>query len=237
MKSMADTPAVQLLSVSKHYGERNSGSPSAARVVFEDVSWELAEGETAVIHGESGVGKSTLLNLIAGLDRPSAGEIRLAGQSLTALGDADLARLRNRLLGIVFQDYHLESRLSAVENVILPLLLRDESLSTAREKARATLAELGLAEFADQSVALLSGGQCQRVAVARALVTRPRLLLADEPTANLDEQTARMILDRLERYQAEENASLILISHDPRALCHPGWRTVRCADKRLVEEN
>lgn len=234
---MADHPAVQLLGVSKHYGERNSGGASPARIIFEDVTWALGEGEAAVIHGESGVGKSTLLNLIAGLDRPSAGEVRLAGRSLASLADAELARLRNRLLGIVFQDYHLEPRLSAVENVILPLLLRDETLATAREKARATLAELGLEEFAGQPVGLLSGGQCQRVAVARALVTRPRMLLADEPTANLDEQTARMILDRLERYQTEEKATLVLISHDPRALGHPGWHTVRCADKRLIAEN
>lgn len=241
-------PIIQLNRVTKRYAPAgvspgpSVGSPpptraaDAAPPVLDSVDWEVEEGKSVVIRGESGSGKTTLLNLIAGLDRPTSGEIRVAGHRLNDLDDDRLAGLRRETIGLVFQDYHLEGRLTAAENVALPLLLDDLPAKEAATRARQALEPLGMVGFADKPVALLSGGQCQRVVVARALVRRPRILLADEPTANLDEETSRALFRVFETYQNEAGATLILVSHDRLALDHPGWLRARCYAGKVVFE-
>lgn len=227
---------IHLTAVSKTYASsaRQGQGADGVAPTLDGVTWAVAEGESVVVVGESGSGKTTLLNLIAGLDRPTAGRIVVAGQCLNDLDDDGLARLRREAIGLVFQNYHLENSLSAIENVELPLLLDDVDRGEAARRAREALATVRMEGFAEKSVSLLSGGQCQRIVVARALVRRPRLLLADEPTANLDEDTARALFRLLDDYQRREKATLVLVSHDRLALEHPGWRRARCEGGKVV---
>lgn len=221
-------PAVRLVGIRKSYARGETGRP-----VLDALDWELPAGSTAVIEGESGSGKTTLLSLIAGLDDADRGEILVLGRRVDTMNEGERAALRRAEIGIIFQDFHLEHRLPADENVALPLLLGDTSFAAALARARETLARVGLAEFARRPVAELSGGQCQRVAIARALITRPRLLLADEPTANLDEDTARALLATLDDYRREADATLLLISHDPLTRERRDWPRWRCEGGRL----
>ena len=162
--------------------------------MLRGVDLRVASGETVAIVGESGSGKSTLLSLLAGLDLPTRGRVRLDGADLAALGEGELARLRARRLGIVFQQFHLMSGLTALENVSLPLEL--QGVADAEARARAVLEQVGLARRAEHLPSRLSGGECQRVAIARALVVEPALLLADEPSGSLDAVTGEAV-DRL----------------------------------------
>ena len=182
--------------------------------VFAGVDLEVAAGEFVAIVGESGVGKSTLLNCIAGLDRPDAGRVRVAGAEIGALGERALAHWRRRHLGFVFQAFHVLPHLSVAQNVELPLLL----LGTPdAARAEAALAAVGLGGTGDRLPQTLSGGQLQRVAIARALVHAPPLLLADEPTGNLDPATADRILDLLADRVRAERAACVLVTHSRHA--------------------
>ncbi len=224
---------IRLVSVTKAYG-RNGGAPEPeTSPVLADVDFSLPDGETLVIRGESGSGKTTLLNLIAGLDRPTHGEVWVDGHRIDTLDDDALARYRRDTVGVVFQSFHLEQQLTSEENVELPLLLGNVARTEARDRAREALKAVRMDTFAHKRVSFLSGGQRQRVVLARAIVRRPRLLLADEPTANLDSETGRVVLDCLADYQARENATLLLVSHDPLALAHPGWRQAVCENATL----
>jgi putative ABC transport system ATP-binding protein len=186
-------------------------------VVLRDVELRLAAGEYVAIMGESGVGKSTLLNLIAGLDRPDSGGIELDGSNLIGLADDALTRLRREKMGFVFQAYHVLPYLSVAQNVALPLQLNREHAREIDTRVLGMLNAVGLQERATAMPAELSGGELQRVAIARALVHRPRLLLADEPTGNLDPDTADQVL-RLLRDQVKRNAGAgILVTHSPHA--------------------
>jgi putative ABC transport system ATP-binding protein len=231
---------IHLASITKTYVPAARRGVDAAEGVdgvaptLDGVTWDVAEGETVVVVGESGSGKTTLLNLIAGLDRPTSGRIAVAGQCLNDLDDDGLARLRREAIGLVFQNYHLENSLTAIENVELPLLLDDVDRGEAARRAREALEMVKMDGFAEKPVSLLSGGQCQRIVVARALVRRPRLLLADEPTANLDEETARALFRLLDEYQRREKATLVLVSHDRLALEHPDRRRARCEGGKVV---
>ncbi len=182
--------------------------------VLRDVSLAVPEGGTAAISGESGCGKSTLLGLIGGLDRPTAGSVCVGGRDITALGESDLSRYRNREVGFVFQFHFLLKDFTALENVIIPGMLGSESSRALRERGRQLLADVGLDQRMDAWPLELSGGERQRVAVARALINEPRLLLADEPTGNLDERNAHTVEDLLFDLVQRYGRTMILVTHD-----------------------
>ncbi len=205
----AREPVVELSRVSRQF----AGRPP----VLQDVSLTVQPGECVVLVGDSGVGKSTLLNLCAGLDQPDQGQVRLVGQDLARLDEAGCAALRTRALGFVFQAFHLIPHLSVGQNVALPRVLAGQSEAEARAAAAALLTELGLAGRADDAPGLLSGGEQQRVALARALVHHPSLVLADEPTGNLDPRTAAAAIDLLERQVRRHGAALLLVTHSSQA--------------------
>jgi len=178
------------------------------------VTFRVDQGDYVAIVGTSGSGKSTLLNLIGALDRPTSGQVRYDGRDVREMSDAELAELRNRRIGFVFQSFHLLSRMTARDNVAMPLVYRSSSPRERRERASAALAAVGLGDRMDHRPSELSGGQQQRVAIARALVTEPALLLADEPTGNLDTSTSEEIMALLEQIQAERDMALVVITHD-----------------------
>ena len=197
------------------------------------VSFEVAAGEFVAIRGPSGSGKSTLLHLIGGLDVPSAGDIRIDGALLSRLSDDELTVFRRRRIGIVFQFFNLLPTLSAEENVALPLLLDGARARDARPRALAALEQVGLAHRRRHRPDELSGGEMQRAAVARALVIEPRLILADEPTGNLDTATGEQILSLIRRAHAERGCTVVLVTHDPRAATF-GTRVITLNDGVVV---
>lgn len=182
--------------------------------VLQEVSFSLAGGASLAIVGPSGSGKTTLLGLCAGLDRPSSGEVELAGTAIGGLGEDERARVRNAHVGFVFQNFQLVPTLTALENVLVPLELRGEGGAAAETEARALLARVGLGERHEHYPVQLSGGEQQRVAVARAIVKRPEVLLCDEPTGALDATTGVVVLDALARVSAELGATTVLITHN-----------------------
>jgi putative ABC transport system ATP-binding protein len=207
--------------------------PSAAGKVdiLRGIDLEVARGETIGLVGPSGSGKSTLMAVIAGLEGPSSGQVEVAGQRLTGRDEDALARFRRDHVGIVFQGFHLVPTMSALENVALPLEFA--GASDAFERAEVRLKDVGLAHRLTHYPAQLSGGEQQRVALARATVADPSLLLADEPTGNLDGATGRMVIDLLFGLQSARAMTLVLITHDP-ALADRCSRVVRMADGRIA---
>jgi putative ABC transport system ATP-binding protein len=208
---------------------------SGGRVVdvLTDVSLAVPAGQFLAIAGPSGSGKSTLLGLLAGLDQPTAGRVEVAGVDITALDEDDLARFRRDHVGYVFQSYHLIPTLTASENVAVPLELAGRR--DAAERAQALLAEVGLAERAHHYPVQLSGGEQQRVAVARAIALAPPLLLADEPTGNLDSATGKQIIDLLVGVNRRRGCTLVLVTHDPALAAHAD-RVVTLRDGRVVSD-
>jgi putative ABC transport system ATP-binding protein len=183
------------------------------RALFAGVDLALAPGEVVAITGESGVGKSTLLNVIAGLDAADAGQVRIGGRDVAALAEPERAALRASALGFVFQAFHVLPHLSLARNVALPCLLAGVNAAEALARAEAMLAEVGLAGRGADWPAVLSGGELQRVAIARALVHRPGLVLADEPTGNLDPETAARVLDLLLAEARQRRAAVLIVTH------------------------
>jgi putative ABC transport system ATP-binding protein len=185
--------------------------------VLDRLNLEVPQGEFLALMGPSGSGKTTLLNLIAGIDRATSGTVRVAGTDLTPLSEGELAKWRSRNVGFIFQFYNLIPVLNAVENVELPLLLSHLSKKERRERALTALRIVGLADRSKHYPRQLSGGQEQRVAIARAIVTDPAVLVADEPTGDLDSKSAEEILDLMQTFNTEFGKTIVMVTHDPRA--------------------
>jgi lipoprotein-releasing system ATP-binding protein len=182
--------------------------------VFHDLQLSVAEGETVAILGASGAGKSTLLHLLGGLDIPTAGEVWVAGQRMSDLSDAERGKLRNKALGFVYQFHHLLPEFTALENVMLPVLLNGTHIPDARQRAKDLLESVGLGHRLEHKPGELSGGERQRAAVARALVNKPACVLGDEPTGNLDEKTAAHVFAQMIDLNHAQRTSLVLVTHD-----------------------
>ena len=201
--------------------------------VLENIDLEVAPGESVALMGPSGSGKTTLLNLIAGIDRPTSGRIEVAGRDLGGLSERELAAFRSRHIGFIFQLYNLIPVLTAFENVELPLLLTSLSKADRKKHVMTALEVVGLAERISHYPRQLSGGQEQRVAIARAIVTDPTLLLADEPTGDLDKRSEEDVLILLKRLNREFKKSIVMVTHDPKAAATAG-RTVHLEKGELV---
>jgi len=202
--------------------------------VLKGIDLTVRKGEVLAIEGPSGSGKSTLLGLLAGFDSPTSGSIRIDGEEITGLDEDQLAILRGRKLGFVFQSYNLIPTLTAEENVLLPMELRGD-VPRSLERARELLAAVGLESRASHYPAQLSGGEQQRVALARAFACSPSLLLADEPTGNLDSATGNLVLEMLLQLNRSNGATLVIVTHDP-ALSGLTNRVIRLRDGRIVDE-
>jgi putative ABC transport system ATP-binding protein len=217
------SPVVRVLGVSKTYYRDETPVP-----VLEGINLEIAEGEFVALMGPSGSGKSTLLNLIAGIDRASTGMVEVAGCELSELSEYDLAAFRSRHIGFIFQLYNLIPVLTAFENIELPLLLTPLSKADRRKHVLMALDVVGLADRQDHTPRQLSGGQEQRVAIARAIVTDPTLLLADEPTGDLDKKSEEEVLTLLQRLNKEFKKAIVMVTHDPKAAA--------CANRTVMLE-
>jgi len=210
---MADThPAVEIRNLVKSYVRGGEVVP-----VLVDITLDIAAGEFVALMGPSGSGKSTLLNLIAGIDKPDAGSLHVDGVDITTLGEAELAAWRARHVGFIFQFYNLIPVLDAFENVELPLLLTHLRGAERREHVASALAMVGLSDRAEHYPSELSGGQQQRVAIARAIITDPSILVADEPTGDLDRKSAADVLKLMGRLNRELGKTIVMVTHDPHA--------------------
>jgi lipoprotein-releasing system ATP-binding protein len=226
---MNDEPALECVALRKEFVEGAS-----TLEVLRSVDLVIGAGERVAIVGPSGAGKTTLLQLLGGLDTPTSGIVRIRGQDIAAMDNAERGQIRNRHLGFVYQFHHLLPEFTALENVAMPLLVRRESFDTVRRRARQVLERVGLADRLDHKPGELSGGERQRVAVARALVTEPAVVLADEPTGNLDRRTGDTVLELMLTLNREVGASLVIVTHDPRIASRMN-RVLRMSDGALED--
>ena len=213
----------------KTYSEGDLTTP-----VFANLQLSVKAGETVAIVGASGAGKSTLLHLLGGLDSATSGEVMVAGQAISTLSESARGHLRNKQLGFVYQFHHLLPEFSALENVMMPLLIRGTKVSQAKKEAQVLLERVGLSHRLHHKPGELSGGERQRSAVARALVTKPACVLGDEPTGNLDEKTAASVFDLLLELNREQGTALVLVTHD-RRLAKKLGRTLELTQGQLSD--
>ncbi|WP_301099726.1 lipoprotein-releasing ABC transporter ATP-binding protein LolD [Otariodibacter sp.] len=204
--------------------------------VLRDVSFSMSKGELVAIVGSSGSGKSTLLHTLGGLDQPSSGEVFIQNQSLQQLSNNALAKLRNQYLGFVYQFHHLMADFSALENVMMPMLIGQQNKTEAKDRAEKMLQAVGLSHRITHRPSALSGGERQRVAIARALVNKPALVLADEPTGNLDHKTTESIFELIKQLNQEQHIAFLLVTHDLN-LAQKLNRRLTMRDGLLQEEN
>jgi len=224
-----DGEVVRAEGLGKTYAEGTLHTP-----VFHGLDFVVHAGQTVAILGASGAGKSTLLHLLGGLDTPSAGEVYVTGQKMSGLSDAARGRLRNRALGFVYQFHHLLPEFTALENVMLPVLLNGTSVEDAAKRAQTLLESVGLGPRLQHKPGELSGGERQRAAVARALVNAPACVLGDEPTGNLDERTAAHVFEQMLELNRAQHTSLVLVTHD-RRLARRLERVLELHEGRLRE--
>ena len=213
--------------------EKTFGEGEVALTILHDINFTVNAGERIAITGTSGSGKSTLLHLLGGLDEPTSGDVSITGQPIASLSSVQLGRLRNRTLGFVYQFHHLLPEFSATENVAMPLLVRGVRTAQAREQAESLLARVGLSARLTHKPGEMSGGERQRAAIARALVTKPACVLADEPTGNLDRQNAEQVYELMLELNRELGTSLLVATHDP-LIAERMDRVVRLEDGRLL---
>ena len=202
---------IQAEALAKTYAEGKMHTP-----VFDGLELAVHAGETVAIVGASGAGKSTLLHLLGGLDTPTSGEVYVTGQKMSALSDGARGQLRNRALGFIYQFHHLLPEFTALENVMMPVLLGGADVAIATQRAKALLGQVGLGHRIEHKPGELSGGERQRAAVARALVNQPACVLGDEPTGNLDEKTAATVFELMLELNRAQKTSLVLVTHDRR---------------------
>ncbi|MGX3067097.1 lipoprotein-releasing ABC transporter ATP-binding protein LolD [Ursidibacter arcticus] len=206
---MNQQPLLQCININKFYQEGDN-----ATQVLKNVSFSMNSGELVAIVGSSGSGKSTLLHTLGGLDQPSEGEVFIKGQSLQQLSSNALAKLRNQHLGFVYQFHHLMADFTALENVMMPMLIGQQNKNEAKDRAEKMLQAVGLSHRITHRPSALSGGERQRVAIARALVNNPSLVLADEPTGNLDQKTTESIFELIKQLNQEQQIAFLLVTHD-----------------------
>lgn len=223
---------IQLEGISKVFFRRNQARITSISAL-QDINLKIEKGEYVAVTGSSGAGKTTLLNLIAGLEKPTVGKIWFEGKDLNELSLKELALFRNRTVGYMLQFYCLPAHLTVVEQVMLPLLIAGETIHSARNRAYSILEKLNLRAFARAYPDEISGGQAQRVALARAIANSPLVLLADEPTGNLDEDTATQLINLLHQLNVTEKITLVVVTHSPVVLKQAG-RVVRLEAGRLV---
>ena len=230
MDKSASGPVVLLSQVSKSY---NVGQPNETEVLHS-IDLELGRGEFCAVVGPSGSGKSTLLNIIGLLDRPTQGKLAINGEETTFLGDQDLTRLRGHAIGFVFQHHHLLGAFTALENVMMPMMgSQGHSTSEIVQRSISLLDSVGLRNYCHQASGSMSGGQQQRVAVARALAMNPALLLADEPTGNLDTQSADAVFSLLRRVSQEQGTAVLFVTHNPQ-MAERCDKIIQVVDGRIV---
>ncbi len=222
---------ISLKNVSKIY-RTAAGEQLAA---LDNVNLEIEEGEFVAVAGESGSGKTTLLNMIGGLDQPTEGSVLVDGHDITSAGDRELSLFRNRAIGFIFQSFHLQPLQTALANVMVPLLFADASWPEARKKSETSLGLVGLADKVNQRANQLSAGQCQRVAIARAIINSPRILLADEPTGNLDVHTGIGIINLLKQINMEQKTTVLLVTHE-RDVASQARRMITIKDGRIISD-
>lgn len=219
---------IEIKNLSKVYGD------GVEVKALDDLSLDIKSGEFLAIIGPSGSGKSTLLHMIGILDTPTSGTILIDGQDVTSMSEDKRSKARNTMLGFVFQYHHLLPDFTALENVMMPLLIAGKSKKQAREMAEQLLTDVGLEDRMDHKPTQLSGGQSQRVAVARALANNPKIVIGDEPTGNLDSKSSQMIYDLLRKLNKERNQTFILVTHDEQ-MAKKTDRIVRLVDGRVFE--
>ena len=228
MSDAATAALVELIDVQKSYFSNRVETP-----VLHGINVSMQRGDFVAVMGQSGSGKSTLMNILGCLDTPTSGDYRLAGSAVNTLSRAELAGLRNRTIGFVFQSFNLLKRMTVLDNVALPLIYARVSRSAARQRAMLQLEKVGLGDYAKRQPNQLSGGQQQRVAIARALVADPPLILADEPTGNLDTRTSTDIMAVLTELNGVQKQSIILVTHEPDIAAY-AKRLVRLKDGRVL---
>jgi len=221
--------AIQAVDLKKRYGTGDD-----AVFALRGMSFSIRHGEFIAIIGPSGCGKTTLLNILGALDRPTSGKVYIDGIDISKLGNKELAIVRSRKLGFVFQDFNLLSRMSVVENVELPLFIAGADPAFSRRRSVALLGRLGIAQKADRNVNNISGGERQRVAVARALANDPKIVLADEPTGNLDTKNTEMMMALLKQLNKEFGKTLVVITHNPEVASH-AQRVISIRDGTIME--